>query len=157
MLKSIGKSISLVLVTITWICTSTFTSLWISPAAIAFQSNQDLNQPATLVAPDPNFSIKIYDQPALGKKELGYGLSGDAVTVLQQVGSNNSQSWYLVKFDNEAKTEGWVSENYISVGAPVPPSSPSGQYLGNLSNQRRQQRQFSQQSQQQQRGSYNQS
>jgi len=153
MLKSIGKSISLVLVAVFCI----FSNLWISPAAIAFQSNQDLNQPATLVAPDPNFSIKIYDQPALGKKELGYGLSGDAVTVLQQVGSNNSQSWYLVKFDNEAKTEGWVSENYISVGAPVPPSSPSGQYLGNLSNQRRQQRQFSQQSQQQQRGSYNQS
>ena len=126
--------------------TCIFANLWIEPA-IASPSNQDLNQPATLVAPDPSFAIKVYDQPNMlnSKNELGYGLSGDPVTLLQQVGGNNSELWYLVKFDTPAKTKGWVSENYISV---ISKSTSSGQYLGN-------QKQNSQ-NQQNQQGSYNQ-
>jgi hypothetical protein len=125
-IMNIKQSISLFLLAIACI----FANLWITPAAIAFANNQDLNQPASLIAPEPNFMIKVYDQPNTSnpKNELGYAMSGDKVTLLQEVGSNDSQGWYLVRFDNPTKSEGWISENYVSV---VSPRMPSGLYLGN--------------------------
>jgi hypothetical protein len=139
-IKSIKKSVTLILVIFACI----FSSLWISSSAIGTQVNQApnnqyvekyLGQPATLLAPNPNFAIKIFDQPFDRpnefKNELGYGVSGDEITLLQQVYSNDSSSWYLVRFDNPAKTEGWVSGNYVSLIAPNNrPSQSLSKYLG---------------------------
>ncbi|AFY72420.1 SH3 domain-containing protein [Synechococcus sp. PCC 7502] len=145
-INRVKKTISVLLIGFACLCLN----VWMSPVAIAFestqnnQSNQELNRPATLSALDRNFPIKVYDQPNAvnGKNELGYGLSGDKVTLLQKVGSNNGQSWYLVRFDNASKSEGWVSDNYISLS---PQEAPLSRYLGNQTGQ---QQQTSQQNQQ---------
>ncbi|CAN1211735.1 SH3 domain-containing protein [Tumidithrix helvetica PCC 7403] len=103
-------------------------------AAAGNQSNnQDLNQSATLVAPDKKIQIAIYAQPnAASQKRIGYGLSGDRVTLLQQVGSNTGKTWNLVRFENPPYAEGWVSQEFLSVQSANSPSQQDGQtgYFG---------------------------
>lgn len=84
------------------------------------QSNQDINQPATLISPEPSFKINIYPQPNLDSQRIGYGLGGDPVMILEQVGSNNNDDlWDLVRFENAAKIEGWVRQKYVSVAGDL--------------------------------------
>lgn len=133
--NNIKKSISILLIAIACL----FTNLVNIPPAIASQSNptnqsnnQDLNLPAILAAPDRNFHIKVYAQPndINFKNELGYGLAGDPVTLIEKVGSNNDQSWYLVKFNNAPKPKGWINGNYISRSSPDISSERVEKYIG---------------------------
>ncbi|MEO1349987.1 MAG: hypothetical protein AAFW84_14485, partial [Cyanobacteria bacterium J06635_15] len=52
-----------------------------------YQGNQAINQPATLVSPEPTTEIAIYPKPEPRQRRSGYGIGGDRVTVLEQVGS----------------------------------------------------------------------
>jgi len=78
------------------------------------QSNQDINQPAMLIAPNPEFKIKIYPKPDTTKHQIGYGLSGDRVTVIEQVGSNEGFTWNYVRFDDLSHVNGWIREDFVN-------------------------------------------
>lgn len=77
------------------------------------QSNQSLNQPSMLVAP-PSFKINVYPQPGIEKQRVGYGLGGDRVIVLEQVGSNEGFIWKHVQFTNSSKLKGWIREEFVA-------------------------------------------
>lgn len=90
-------------------------------------NNQDLSKSAMLVAPEKNFQIDVYAQPnAMQQKRTGYGLSGDRVKLLQQIGSNTGKTWNLVRFENPPYAEGWISEEYLSIQNANKPSQKEG-------------------------------
>jgi hypothetical protein len=76
-------------------------------------SNQEMQQPAQLIAPDPDFKIKVYPQPSDRKRQVGYGLGGDTVQVQEQVGSNEGYTWDYVRFDKSPHLEGWIRGDYV--------------------------------------------
>jgi hypothetical protein len=78
------------------------------------QSNQGMNQSAILVAPTPGTQIHIYPKPDIQQKQLGHGLAGDRITVLEQVGSNEGYTWDYVKFDSPTKPKGWIRNEFVS-------------------------------------------
>ncbi|WP_416674602.1 SH3 domain-containing protein [Egbenema bharatensis] len=91
---------------------------WASPAPMvvaANQSNQDLNQPALLFSADSNHEISIYPKPDLHPHRIGYGMSGDRVTILEQTGSNEGKTWSYIRLDKPPYQKGWVREDNISV------------------------------------------
>lgn len=71
------------------------------------------DQAASLVAP-PDQKIAIYQRPA-AKSQAGYGVNGDAVTVLERVNDNQSTTWHHVRSANPPYAEGWVQEAFIKV------------------------------------------
>lgn len=91
--------------------------LFILPTSFVFaagnQNNQAMNKSALLVASEPNARINIYPKPNTHNHRIGYGLSGDRVTVLEQVGSNEGYTWNHIRFDNSPYLEGWVREDSI--------------------------------------------
>jgi len=100
---------------------TTLALMFFSPLPVAVaassapnQSNQAMHRPAMLIAPKPNAPVKLYAQPDLRKGKVGLGLGGDRVTVLRQVGSNEGKLWSYVSLDKDAKTEGWVREDFLS-------------------------------------------
>lgn len=112
--------------------------------AAGASSNQAINQAASLVAPEPDAKITIYRQPEANRQRVGYGVSGDTVTVLEQVSDNQSVIWNHVRFDDEAAAEGWVQSKFLSLTATDRPSqrqqmadgngsftAPGTRYLGN--------------------------
>lgn len=82
------------------------------------QGNQALQQSATLIAPKPSDKISIYPQPDRRKRRIGYGMGGDAVTVLEQVGSNQGVTWHHIRVDAPPYTNGWVQENFLLLLQP---------------------------------------
>jgi hypothetical protein len=83
------------------------------------QSNQVTNQSAMLVAPEPDFKINIYAQPDTRLPRIGYGLGGDRITVLEQVGSNEGYTWHRVRFDAGEDAEGWVRGDFVAFDNPA--------------------------------------
>lgn len=120
-------------IVVTAIATVTLFVLATSPVfAAGNQSNQAMNQPAMLFAPDPDLQISIYPKPDSHQRRIGYGLSGDPVTVLEQVGSNAGYTWNYIQFDPPSQLEGWVQQDFIALQA-----TPDRSVLNKTSNQRR--------------------
>ena len=80
-----------------------------------YQSNQELNQPATLTAPSRDRPIKVYPQPDFKKSPLGKAQKGDRVTVIQQIEGNKGTQWDYVKFEQEDQKEGWIQQDYVAI------------------------------------------
>lgn len=99
----------------------------VSPApswAADYSRNQALDQPASLVAPEPDAKITVYLRPEASKSRVGYGANGDAVTVLEQVSDNQSVTWNHIRFDNPPYAEGWVQEEFMLLkGGDAPDQS----------------------------------
>jgi hypothetical protein len=106
--------------------------------AVGNQSNQAVNQAAILIAPEPDFKINIYPKPDAQSSRVGYGLGGDRVTVLEQVGSNEGYTWHRVKFNAGKDAEGWVQGDFVAFDEPQNNGNPqqgnnkqkSNRYLG---------------------------
>lgn len=102
-------------------------------------SNQGSDRLAVLTASSPNVEISLYPKPDPKLTRLGYGLSGDKVTILQQMASNQQISWYRVRFNNPPYVEGWIRGNYLvfinqnSGSVPIIPDK--NRYLGNQSSE----------------------
>jgi hypothetical protein len=79
------------------------------------QSNQAMNQPATLISPEPSFEIGVYPKPSSSLKRIGFGLGSDRITILEQVGSNEGYTWDYVRFDNPQHVEGWVQDEFVAL------------------------------------------
>lgn len=103
--------------------------------AAGSQGNQAIQQPATLIAPKPDDKIAIYPQPSTRKRRIGYGIGGDAVTVLEKVGSNKGVTWNHVRFDNPPYADGWVQEEFLLFPTDSPQQQSNGgngnRYFGN--------------------------
>lgn len=107
-------------------------------------SNQAINQPASLVASEPDAKIAVYLRPEANRQRVGYGVNGDTVTVLEQVSDHQSVVWNHVRFDDAAAAEGWVQAEFLLLAAAdglgqgqqmsdgnSPPASAETRYLGN--------------------------
>ena len=98
-----------------------------SPApswAADYPGNQAIDQPASLVAPEPDAKITIYLRPEASKSRIGYGANGDAVTVLEKVSDNQSVTWNHIRFDNPPHAEGWVQEEFTLLKGEESPGQP---------------------------------
>ena len=122
----------ILVVMIAWVGVSVFTPLAFGAEA---QNNQGGDRLATLKAPSANFEISLYPKPDSKLDRLGFGLSGDEVTVLEQMSSNKRFSWYRVRFDNPPYVEGWMEGKYLMFinqdNVAKPSISDKNRYLGN--------------------------
>lgn len=110
----------LAIVTLVTIITIAVLTVSVSPVkAEGNQSNQDINQPALLIAPDPDFQINVYPKPSTDKRRVGYGSGGDTVTVMEQVGSNQGYIWNYVRFEKSPHLEGWIREDFVAIQETV--------------------------------------
>lgn len=116
-LKQVIVSIQmLAIVTIVTIATIAVLTVSVLPVgAEGNQSNQNINRPALLIAPDPDFQINVYPKPDTDKRRVGYGLGGDTVTVMEQVGSNQGYTWNYVRFEKSPQLEGWIREDFVEM------------------------------------------
>lgn len=154
--QSLGRLLS-VAVSVAIALALTITAFPSSSWAAGASGNQAIDRPAVLVAPEPDAEIAVYLRPEANKQKVGYGVNGDAVTVLEQVGDNQSLTWNHIRFDNPPYAEGWVQEAFLSPSATATPNQSqtltgSNPYLGNRqssqqSSQTNQPSQFTQQSQ----------
>lgn len=78
------------------------------------------DQAVTLVAPQAKAPIPIYLRPAPNQPNVGYGVNGDAVTVMEQVASflpeaDPSTAWNHIRLERDPYTEGWVQGKFLSL------------------------------------------
>ncbi|MEM9487373.1 MAG: hypothetical protein AAGA83_27215 [Cyanobacteria bacterium P01_F01_bin.116] len=98
-------------------------SLVLSPAigkAAEILGSQVVNQPATLVGPKEKAPIPLYLRPAPNQPNVGYGINGDLVTVMEQLASflpeaDQSTAWNHIRLEHEPYTEGWVQGKFLSM------------------------------------------
>ncbi|PSR17813.1 hypothetical protein C8255_10675 [filamentous cyanobacterium CCP3] len=71
-------------------------------------------KPAKLVAEDINARINLSARPSAQADSRGYGLVGDAVTLLNMAQDDQGQEYYQVKFDTSG-AEGWIESSFIKI------------------------------------------
>lgn len=99
-----------------------FTTIITAPAnswANGLQANQFEEQPATLVGPRADAAIALYIRPAPNQQPVGYGMSGDPVTITDQFGDylmedDPSATWSHIRLEKPPYTEGWLRGRFLS-------------------------------------------
>lgn len=76
---------------------------------------------AQLVTQGDGSQVNLRSQPTTQSTSRGYGLGGDAVTLLRLAEGEGGLSWYYVKFA-QSEAEGWVRGDFIDTSAAVAPS-----------------------------------
>ncbi|MGD1898517.1 MAG: hypothetical protein ACFB16_16365 [Phormidesmis sp.] len=94
-------------------------------AANGLQTAPFTEQPATLVGPRADSPIPIYLRPAANQPNVGYGVNGSAVTVLEQVASflpeaDQDTAWNHIRLDDAPYTEGWVQGRFLAISMELP-------------------------------------
>ena len=84
------------------------------------QASQFTEQPATLVGPRENSAIALYIRPAPNQQPVGYGMTGDAVTVTDQFGDylmedDPSATWSHIRLEKPPYTEGWLRGRFLAM------------------------------------------
>ena len=102
-------------------------SLPMSAAAVELQGSQQIEQSATLVGPRAKAPIPIYLRPAPNQPNVGYGIRGDAVTVMERLASflpeaDESNAWNHIRLEHEPYTEGWVQGKFLLMEKPNTPA-----------------------------------
>jgi len=87
--------------------------------ATDFQANQPAEQFAALVGPKADAPIPLYLRPAANQPNVGYGMSGALVTVLEQVASflpeaDQDAAWNHIRLEDAPYTEGWVQGKFLT-------------------------------------------
>ena len=82
------------------------------PTADASETSIDPPQVATLVAQQADTQINLRSQPTTQAGEQGYGLVGDAVTLLKSAQGEGGVTWYYVQFASSG-AEGWVRGDFV--------------------------------------------
>ncbi len=77
---------------------------------------------ATLTSPREGAPIALYIRPAPNQQPVGYGISGDRVTVTDQFGDylmedDPSATWSHIRLNNAPYTEGWLRGRFLSLEA----------------------------------------
>ena len=93
----------------------------LSSRAAGLQSRETVEPSATLINPQTAapIAIPIYLRPAPNQPNVGYGMTGDSVTVLEQLASflpeaDESTAWNHIRLDHEPYTEGWLQGKFLS-------------------------------------------
>ena len=86
--------------------------------AVELQGSQQIEQSAPLVGLRAKAPIPIYLRPAPNQPNVGYGVNGDAVTVIEQLASflpeaDESSAWNHIRLEHEPYTEGWVQGKFL--------------------------------------------
>lgn len=89
----------------------------------ALQSTPFEELPATLISPRKGAAIPVYIRPAPNQQPVGYGLSGDPVTVTDQFGDylmedDPSATWSHIRLNNAPYTEGWLRGRFLTIDTP---------------------------------------
>ena len=105
-------------VTVLTVVLVTIIILPMSAAAAALQGSQQIEQSATLVGLRAKAPIPIYLRPAPNQPNVGYGINGDAVTVMERLASflpeaDESNAWNHIRLEHEPYTEGWVQGKFL--------------------------------------------
>ncbi len=82
--------------------------------------DSDIEQSAIMVSPKADAPIAIALRPAPNQPSVGYGVGGQTVTVLEQVGDylafdDPSATWCHIRLDEKPYTEGWVQGKFLSI------------------------------------------
>lgn len=101
----------------------TLTATITAPAtswANGLQDTQFQEQPATLVGPRTDSAVALYIRPAPNQQPVGYGMSGDPVTVTDQFGDylmedDPSATWSHIRLEKPPYTEGWLRGKFLSM------------------------------------------
>ena len=105
------------------ICVAILLNLVVFPEpswAVELQGSQSVGKTATLVGPKVRAPIPLYLRPAPNQPNVGYGVNGDSVTVMEQLASflpeaDQSTAWNHIRLDNEPYTEGWVQGKFLLI------------------------------------------
>jgi hypothetical protein len=77
---------------------------------------------AVLTASDPDSQINLRDSASEAGRNLGYGLVGDRVEILEQTTSNR-YTWHKVRFPRSGAT-GWVRGDFVVSASETSQTSP---------------------------------
>jgi len=111
-----------------------------SATIAALQSAPFEEQPATLISPREGAAIPLYIRPAPNQQPVGYGISGDPVTITDQFGDylmedDPGATWSHIRLNNAPYTEGWLRGRFLSMETPeqrMPEQEISGQEMSEL-------------------------
>lgn len=73
-----------------------------------------LAEDGILRANDPQSRINLRASPDPNSRQLGYGLVGDRVEILEQVPGGDDYTWYRVRF-YDSGAEGWIRNDFVQV------------------------------------------
>lgn len=83
---------------------------------------------AQLVTQGEGSQVNLRSQPTTQSTSRGYGLGGDAVTLLRLAEGEGGLSWYYVKFA-QSEAEGWVRGDFIDTSAQVAAPAPTSEEI----------------------------
>jgi hypothetical protein len=78
---------------------------------------------AVLAANDPDSQINLRNSPSLTGKDLGYGVVGDRVQIIEQI-STDGYTWHKVRFPRSGAV-GWIRGDFVSVVSASKTSQPT--------------------------------
>lgn len=82
-------------------------------------------QDAVLRAGDPGSRINLRAAPNATARNLGYGLVGDRVTVLERATGSDGMTWFRVRFPRSGAV-GWIRGDFVNLSNPAPAPSRAG-------------------------------
>jgi len=80
---------------------------------------------AILTASDSDSQINLHDTPSLTGKDLGYGVVGDRVQIIEQT-TSDGYTWHRVRFPHSGAV-GWIRGDFVEVVSASLPSQPSSE------------------------------
>lgn len=95
-----------------------------STAQTASSTSVDSSE-AVLTATDPDSQINLRDTPSATGEELGYGVVGDRVQIIEQT-TTDGYTWHKVRFPRSAAV-GWIRGDFVSVVSASKTSQPSSE------------------------------
>jgi len=77
-------------------------------------------QPAILIGPKAGNPVPLYLRPAANQPNVGYGINGSTVTVMEQVASflpeaDQDSAWNHIRLNDPPFTEGWVQGRFLKL------------------------------------------
>ncbi|MEL6902966.1 MAG: hypothetical protein AAFP07_18675 [Cyanobacteria bacterium J06606_4] len=99
--------------------------------AAGLPGNPIVVQKATLTGPRAEAPIPLYLRPAANQPNVGYGVYGSSVTVLEQLASflpeaDQASTWNHIRLDETPYTEGWVQGRFLAL-SQEPVSADEGE------------------------------
>ncbi|MEL6554257.1 MAG: hypothetical protein AAFQ63_12450 [Cyanobacteria bacterium J06621_11] len=98
--------------------------LCISAPALSYaeglQTAQFTEKAAVLVGPKADSPVPLYLRPAANQPNVGYGMNGSPVTVLEQVASflpeaDQDSAWNHIRLNDAPYTEGWIQGRFLTI------------------------------------------
>ncbi|MEO0869781.1 MAG: hypothetical protein AAFY17_15355 [Cyanobacteria bacterium J06642_11] len=92
----------------------------VSGPSASWATEQSDSQVATLIGPRADAPIPLSLRPAANQPNVGYGMNGDSVTVIEQLASflpeaDPSTTWNHIRLNVEPYTVGWVQGKFLDV------------------------------------------